>query len=99
MADGDDLQTATNYPLLRIVNKNSNHVKYCRTFGHTTLDANGNTISSMELATAGAVVTTNVAIPADIELGDSSLFVVANGIPSQPFDVTITGKDGKTAGG
>jgi hypothetical protein len=43
----------------------------------------------MGVATGAALVTTNVEIPADIELGDSSLFVVANGIPSQPFDVSI----------
>jgi hypothetical protein len=78
---GDDSQAATNYPLVRIVNKQSSHVKYCRTFNH----------SSMGVATGAAVITTNVDIPPDIETGDSSLFVVANGIPSQPFDVTISG--------
>ena len=87
-AYGDDSQTATNYPLVRILNKQSNHLRYCRTFDHTTV-VGGNTIPSMGVATGAAVVTTNVEIPADIELGDSSLFVVANGIPSQPFDVAI----------
>jgi hypothetical protein len=91
VAYGDDSQTATNYPLVRIVNKQSNHVRYCRTFNHTTLDRNGNMIPSMGVATGAAVITTNVAIPADIELGDSSLFVVVNGIASQPFDVAIPG--------
>jgi hypothetical protein len=43
----------------------------------------------MGVATGTAVVTTNVVIPQDIEVGDSSLFVVANGIPSQPFDVNV----------
>jgi Kelch motif len=89
VAYGDDAQMATNYPLVRIVNKQTNHVRYCRTFNHTTVDANGNIIPSMGVATGAAVVTTNVAIPDDIELGDSSLFVVANGIPSLPFDVAV----------
>jgi hypothetical protein len=89
VAYGDDSQTATNYPLVRIVNKQSGHVRYCRTFNHTTMDSNGNAIPSMGVATGAAVITTNVVIPDEIELGDSSLFVVANGIPSQPFDVAI----------
>jgi hypothetical protein len=89
VAYGDDSQTATNYPLVRIVNKQSGHVRYCRTFNHTTVDGSGNAIPSMGVATGAAVITTNVVIPDDIELGDSSLFVVANGIPSQPFDVAI----------
>jgi len=89
VAYGDDSQTATNYPLVRIVNKQSGHVRYCRTFNHTTVDHSGNVIPSMGVATGAAVITTNVVIPVDIELGDSSVFVVANGIPSQPFDVSI----------
>jgi hypothetical protein len=88
VAYGDDSQTATNYPLVRIINNASGHVRYCRTFNHTTVD-NSNVIPSMGVATGTAVVTTNVVIPEDIELGDSSLFVIANGIPSQPFDVAI----------
>lgn len=87
---GDDSTTATNYPLVRIVNNQTNHVRYCRTHDHTTVDSNGNTKTSMGVATGAAMVTTNVDIPGDIELGDSMLYVVANGIPSQPFPVTIT---------
>jgi hypothetical protein len=87
---GDDSQTATNYPLVRIVNNQSHGVRYCRTFNHTTVDGNGNTIPSMGVATGAAVITTNVAIPSDIELGNSSLYVVANGIPSQPFDLYVS---------
>lgn len=89
VAYGDDAQTATNYPLVRIVNKQSNHVRYCRTFNHTTVDGSGNPIPSMGVATGAAIIMTNVEIPADIELGDSSLFVVANGIPSEALDVAI----------
>jgi Kelch motif len=87
---GDDLANATNYPLVRIVNNQTNHVRYCRTFNHTTVDSNGNTIPSMGVAMGAAIVTTNVDIPNDLDLGSSSLFVVANGIPSQPFAVTVS---------
>ncbi|MGB2627300.1 MAG: kelch repeat-containing protein [Candidatus Acidiferrum sp.] len=89
VAYGDDSQTATNYPLVRIVNKQTNHVKYCRTSGHTTV-VNGNTVPAMGVATGTVVVTTNVAIPIGIEGGASSLFVVANGIASEPFDVMVS---------
>jgi hypothetical protein len=53
------------------------------------MDPAGNVITSMGVATGAAIVTTQVAIPVDLETGDSELFVVANGIPSEPFDVTI----------
>jgi hypothetical protein len=43
----------------------------------------------MGVATGAAVITTNVDIPSDIDTGDSVLFVVANGIPSQPFAVSV----------
>ncbi len=89
VAYGDDCQNPTNYPLVRIVNKQSGHVKYCRTFNHTTVDPQRGLISFMGVAAPATVVTTNVAIPTDMEAGDSSLFVVANGIPSQPFNVTV----------
>jgi hypothetical protein len=87
---GDDCTAATNYPLVRIVNNQSNRVRYCRTYNHTTVDSNGNTVSSMGVATGAAVITTNVDIPGDIDLGESSLYVVANGIPSLPFAVTVS---------
>ena len=89
VAYGDDYTAATNYPLVRIRNKQSGIVRYCRTSNHTTMDPAGNVITSMGVATGAAIVTTQVAIPVDLETGDSELFVVANGIPSEPFDVTI----------
>jgi len=87
---GDDCQTATNYPLVRIVNNQTNRVRYCRTHDHTTVDSNGNTITSMGVATGLSVITTNVDVPFDIDTGDAMLYVVANGIPSQAFPVTVT---------
>ncbi len=89
VAYGDDSQTATNYPLVRITNVQSGHVRYCRTFNHRTVDAQGNTTPAMGVATQNAVITTSVDIPPDIELGDSSLVVVANGIPSSPVKAII----------
>lgn len=86
---GDDSTAATNYPLVRIRNRQSGHVTYCRTFNHTTVDAAGHTVTSMGVATGAAVITTQVAVPASLELGDSDLFVVANGIESLPFRVEV----------
>jgi Kelch motif len=90
VAYGDDCQTATNYPLVKIVNNQTGHVRYCRTFNHSTVDKNGNVAVSMGVATGSAVITTNVAVPDEIELGDSALFVVANGIASAPVDVSVS---------
>ena len=86
---GDDFTNATNYPLVRIVNNETNHVRYCRTHDHTTVDGNGIIVTSMGVATGSAVITTNADIPSDLDSGDSMLSVVANGIPSQPFAVTV----------
>jgi hypothetical protein len=86
---GDDCTSATNYPLVKIVNNQTNHVKFCRTHDHTTVDGSGNVVISMGVATGAAVVTTNVDIPSVIDTGDSMLFVVANGIPSLPFPVSV----------
>jgi hypothetical protein len=91
VAYGDDSQTATNYPLVAITNNASGHVRFCRTFRHTTTDSNGNTIASMGVATGMTqLITTNAEIPPDIETGPSSLVVIANGIPSAPVSVTVT---------
>jgi hypothetical protein len=76
---GDDFQDATNYPLVRITNKVTKHVVYCRTTGLT---------SSSIAPEAGASV--NLTVPSSIETGKSSLEVVANGIASKPSKVTIT---------
>lgn len=87
---GDDYAAATNYPLVRITNRRSGVVRYCRTANHTTTPAGSSTpVPSMGVATQGAVVTTQVTIPADIEPGDSDLVVVANGIASTPAATVI----------
>lgn len=76
---GDDAQMATNYPLVRITNTASGAVVYCKTHNHST----------MGVATGTKVVGTNFDIPSTIETGASTLEVVANGIPSNPVNVTI----------
>jgi hypothetical protein len=78
-AFGDELNAATNYPLVRITNQASGHVAYARTHGHST----------MGVATATSVVSTSFDVPADMETGESSLVVVANGIASNPVTVLV----------
>jgi hypothetical protein len=78
-AVGDELNAATNYPLVRIANTASGHVFYARTHGH----------SSMGVATGSAIVSTLFDVSAGTETGASSLSVVANGIASVPVGVTV----------
>jgi len=78
-AYGDDAQSATNYPLIRIINNATGHVFYARTHN----------FSSMGVATGSAIVSTAFDVPAKIEKGASQLEVVTNGIASNPVSVTI----------
>jgi hypothetical protein len=78
-AFGDENQTSTNYPLVRITNNSTGHVFYARTHDHST----------MGVATGSAIVSTNFDVPSSMETGPSSLVVVANGIPSTPVAVTV----------
>lgn len=77
-AYGDDVQGATNFPLVRITNLRTSHVFYSRTHDH----------SSMAVA-SDAVVSTHFDVPAVQERGLSLLQVVANGIASQPVLVFV----------
>jgi len=79
-AYGDDVQAATNYPLVRITNMASLHVFYCRTHDH----------SSMAVQDKTSTVSTYFDVNRNIEVGASTLVVVTNGIPSQPITVTIS---------
>jgi hypothetical protein len=78
-AFGDELETATNYPLVRITNQATGHVFYARTHGHST----------MAVATGNAIVSTKFDVPAGTETGASSLQVVTNGIPSPAVAITV----------
>jgi len=79
-AFGDEYQTATNYPLVRITNNSTGHVFYAKTHDHST----------MGVATGTKIVSTNFDVPAAMETGASSLVVVANGIPSPAVSITVT---------
>jgi hypothetical protein len=79
-AFNDEFQVNTNFPLVRIKNNATGDVKYARTYNFST----------MGVATGDAIVSTWYAVPGDIETGDSTLEVVANGIPSLPVQVTVT---------
>ena len=76
---GDDAQSATNYPLVRITNYSTGHVFYMFTHNH----------SSMGVATAGVNVSTLFDPPLNMERGWSYLVVVANGIPSAPVNLNV----------
>jgi len=76
---GDEFETATNYPLVRITNRATGHVFYAKTHGHST----------MAVATGTATVFTFFDVPTDIETGASKLQVVANGIPSAQVSIMV----------
>jgi len=75
---GDDVQTATNYPIVQITNVATNHVFYARTFNHSTRSV-----------APGAATSTSFSAPLNIEPGPSKLVVIANGIPSAPVTVSV----------
>jgi hypothetical protein len=77
-AYGDDVQAATNFPLVRITNNKTGHVFYSRTHDHSSM-----AVASPEL------VKTHFDVTAGQELGDSTLEVVVNGVASQPVPVVV----------
>jgi hypothetical protein len=77
-AYGDDQQSATNFPLVRITNNRTGHVFYSRTHDH----------SSMAFA-SNNLVSTQFDVPATEERGPSQLVVVTNGIPSAAIAITV----------
>jgi hypothetical protein len=77
-AYGDDDQSSTNYPLVRITNKKTGHVFYSRTHDFSSM-----AVASKDTAYAFFDV------PAGQEKGWSELEVVTNGIPSKSFTVFV----------
>src|SRR5574337_470137 len=75
----DDATMATNYPIVRLRNNATGHVFYCRTFNHSTMGVNTGTV----------VHHTQFTLPANAELGASTITVVANGIASDPVAVEV----------
>jgi hypothetical protein len=78
-AFGDEFETSTNYPMVRITNKASGQVVYARTHDHST----------MAVATGTLPVSTFFDVPKKAEAGASTVEVVANGIPSAKVEVVI----------
>jgi hypothetical protein len=74
---GDDNQSATNYPLVRITDS-AGAVVYCRTHNWTGGVAQGSTLT-----------TATFDIPSTIHIGPATLEVVTNGIASAAKSVTI----------
>ena len=75
---GGVAQGATNYPLVQIVNNSTGHVFYARTSGFRTMSIAPGQTGSMNLMVAAAT-----------ETGASTLYVVANGIPSTGQAITV----------
>jgi hypothetical protein len=78
-AYGDDIQAATNYPLVRITNNHTGHVFYSRTHDH----------SSMGVGPFVGHVSTHFDVPTNQEKGRSQLVVVTNGIASAPVRIFV----------
>ena len=77
-AYGDDLQNATNYPIVRFTNVSTGHVFYARTHDH----------SAMPVGFNGPGFT-HVDIPANMETGQTNLQIIVNGIASQNYTIGI----------
>jgi len=77
---GNDATQATNYPIVRLESTSSSAVIYCRTFNFST----------MGLQTGTVIHTCQFTVPSGTPLGCYRLIVIANGIPSEPFNVCVT---------
>ena len=75
---GDDYQSATNYPLVRLTYSSTGRVAYARTFQMSSMAVTPKLVSHAEFA-----------LPASAPAGAASLVVVANGIASAPVSVTV----------
>jgi hypothetical protein len=78
-AYGDDAQSYTNYPLVRITSKATGHVCYARTHDHSVMGVNG----------AEDPTSTRFDVPDSCEAGAGKLQVIANGMASRPVKVIV----------
>ena len=76
---GDDYQSATNYPIVKIVNAGTGDVAYARTFD----------FANMSIKPMSKDNSAQFTVPPGVEKGASSLYAIANGIASTPVNVTI----------
>jgi len=77
-AYGDDYQPNTNYALVRLTNKKTGHVFYCRTHNPSSYVVQSNELEY-----------TLFDVPVEAETGPSTLVAVTNGIPSEPIKVNV----------
>ena len=75
---GDDFQSDTNFPVVRIVNNATGHVFYANTSAFSTFSIKPNVSSSFKFK-----------VPFATETGASTLYVVANGIASAGSPLTV----------
>ena len=75
---GDDVQAATNFPLVQITNNATGDKAFAKTFGF-----------SNRAIKVGQASTASFTMGAGTEVGASTLVVIANGISSSPVSVTI----------
>jgi hypothetical protein len=81
-AFGDDAQSATNYPLVQITNNATHHKFFARTHGFSTMGvATGSTPTSTKF--------TILPTSEGTEFGDSTMVVIANGIPSNTVGIVV----------
>lgn len=81
-AYGDDAQSATNFPLVQITNDATGHKFFARTHSFSTMAvATGTTVTSVEFDI--------LPVSAGTEFGNSTMVVIANGIPSKPVGIIV----------
>jgi hypothetical protein len=77
-AYGDDAQMASNYPLVVLYYPSNKTVVFTRTHDHSFMGVRST-----------KTVTTNFDVPGNAPAGSAQLFVVTNGIRSNPVSVTV----------
>jgi hypothetical protein len=75
---GDDVQTSSDFPIVRVTAMTSGHVWYCRTYNPTD-----------RLTSPDEQGTATFDVPDSLEEGDAQIDVIANGIPSAGLTVNI----------
>jgi hypothetical protein len=78
-AYGDDAQSASNFPLVRVTNNATGHITYATT----------SNFSNMGVATGKTVVSADFTLYSGTDTGASTLEVVTNGIASKSVNVTV----------
>jgi hypothetical protein len=82
---GDDTNASTNFPLVKIVNNSTGHFFFARTFDHSTRSIAPNRAAS-----------TGLQIAANTELGDSTLYLITQGVASAGLGITVGCNGGAT---